>query len=461
LIWISGQDTGTSCHSSSSGYSTGSLGNNSSSSTQDDIYQWPASYWPDLLQGTKTTQSTSTQNGVPTTYGPLTVMASQLLIPQPPFTFDPGPLEIGFEHCVMQDSESGSKSVPDGYGGHKDSQDTVIYKRTADTEMRLFTGGRALSKRQALFMLSASAWRMPGMNLKPNLLNDWCNWEWDMPPEWRNWVDVVSTDIEIDGMKLGADGNFWRAYTDDTTRNVTPKVKNADFYTFYIPEPPKYSLRVKWLKMDGEGSHQITEDNGSTSPYQCVLDDDGNIIRKFPILYESISENWYGALTKPVKMQATPTFRVYSTGNDPIVIQGEVLSGPQYSCNFWQTNTPGGPYDWATSILADHEITTQQVDYYDPLKIQWRMLSPDKSVSVDLEKTECPVYVSLQPPKPGTPLYHTVAHLACSQGHATTESQAVANTWGQFAGLGVTAWDGQTKLYYYNPYDNHTMPHVT
>jgi len=29
--------------------------------------------------------------------------------------------------------------------------------------------------------------------------------------------------------------------------------------------------------------------------------------------------------------------------------------------------------------------------------------------------------------------------------------QAVADTWGQFTGLGVTAWDGQTKLFYYDP----------
>jgi hypothetical protein len=66
--------------------------------------------------------------------------------------------------------------------------------------------------------------------------------------------------------------------------------------------------------------------------------------------------------------------------------------------------------------------------------------------------TECPVYISLAPPTT-SPLYHTVVHLACSQGHATTQADALANTWGQFgSGSGpanVQTWDGK-PLYYYN-----------
>ena len=54
-------------------------------------------------------------------------------------------------------------------------------------------------------------------------------------------------------------------------------------------------------------------------------------------------------------------------------------------------------------------------------------------------------------PRPPTTsdLYRTVVHLACSQGNATTEAQAVADTWGQFSGpANVKTWDGRSLCYY-------------
>ena len=63
-----------------------------------------------------------------------------------------GLLTVGFEHCVEQGSASRSLTWPDGSGGSEYAQDDVVYSRTADTVMKLFTGGKAMSGRQNLFL---------------------------------------------------------------------------------------------------------------------------------------------------------------------------------------------------------------------------------------------------------------------------------------------------------------------
>jgi hypothetical protein len=320
----------------------------------------------------------------------------------------------------------------------------------ANTFVKLYTGGKAVARRN-LFCITvdtADEYHEPS---QPNY--GWPNLAVKAIPKDR---------LQVCGKQVGADGKLWIVLPDNSEQDITVRAPGIKHFNANAT-PQKYSLRVKALTMGGEGSHTVLNDDGTSQQVNCLLDDNGNQYPpSYPILYESIGWKYWTdpngwpmppTLTKPVRMQATPTFRVYSSGADPIVIRGKVLSGTPYPCNFWQTNTPGGPYTWTTSILADNEITPHRVDYYNPLTIQWKIYSPDKSVHVDLETTECPVYVSLQPPETGD-LYHTVVHLACSQGHATTEAQAVTDTWGQFTGLGVTAWDGQTKLYYYyNPQD--------
>ena len=173
----------------------------------------------------------------------------------PPSVARPGDsggfLWIGYEHCVAKDSKPGSATWPDGSGGDKEAKDRVVYSRTAETVMKLFTGGKAESKRKNLFMLSASAWRTEGMTLKPNLLNDTCYWEWDLPPIWGPTKQVDSTDIEIDGKPLGSDGKLWRIYSDGDTPDVTPRVKNADVYSFNEPQPPKYHSYFDVLVIEG------------------------------------------------------------------------------------------------------------------------------------------------------------------------------------------------------------------
>ena len=194
--------------------------------------------WPDLVWGTLTIDHESTdEDGVVTILpesgsGPcLPLDVAQAGNSGGPMDYSGGFMQnfpmIGFEHCVESDSQSGSRSVPDGSGGHADARDDVTYSRHADTVMKLFTGGKALSKRQNLFMLSATANRMLGMKLKPNLLGVANPQEWELPPVWGPEVGVAPTEIEIDGKEIpanqlmafgkqvGADGNVWIVQPDN------------------------------------------------------------------------------------------------------------------------------------------------------------------------------------------------------------------------------------------------------
>ena len=318
--------------------------------------------------------------------------------------------------------------------------------RTAETHLHLRTGGKSGSTRQNLFCLTGWATAVTNLNSVIALV-------------YRDGTNIPATQIKLSGLGyLGADGKLWVALPDDKDLDITPQTGAKD-YAFDVGQQ-KYSLQARWLQMGGAGSYTIMHDNGTPGPsYNCVLDENGKLLWKFPVLYESIG--WTATapppfgdpptLTQPVYMQATPTFRIYSTGSDPIVIRGLAKSGHPYPFNFWQTNTPANDRFWATPIQADAPIDPHKVDFYNPLTIEWKIYSPDYKVSVDVGTTLCPVYVSLQPPITGD-VYHTVVHLACSVSGATTESQAVSNTWSLFSGpADVNTWDGRELAYYKMP----------
>ncbi|HSY20034.1 MAG TPA: hypothetical protein VK815_16940, partial [Candidatus Acidoferrales bacterium] len=236
LTWTDGKGGGSSFSDDSSISASGTSDDRNGSSTVVEIYKWPASKWPNMVAGTET--STGFEGLLFFDYEDL--IASPLAIAQ---AFQSGGyLTIAQEHCKMDDKKTGqtSYSLPDG--SHHWAQDNVVYSRTADTVMKLYTGGRALSQQQNLFCLSAKARRTQGMKLKPNLLGPAVYWEWDLPPIWGPESDVASTDITVDGQPLGADGNQWRLYKDDDTRIVTPQVKNQDYYTFTVGQQKYYLI---------------------------------------------------------------------------------------------------------------------------------------------------------------------------------------------------------------------------
>ena len=318
--WADGVGGGASYDESSGNKATGSLGDNSSSSTTAETYHWGNSDWPDLVEGTRTVDWAFTGNdGV-------TIPRSWSGTADPPSVARPGDsggfLWIGYEHCVAKDSKPGSATWPDGSGGDKEAKDRVVYSRTAETVMKLFTGGKAVSKRKNLFMLSASAWRTEGMTLKPNLLNDTCYWEWDLPPIWGPTKQVNSTDIEIDGKPLGSDGIRWRTYADNDTRDVTPRVKNEDYYTFNEPTPPKYKLYVE------ANTHILWQDHINPLAKFCV----GQYVNFTPAWNPPLSD---GTVESPVKWVLGGTYvnikapSPYSDGcqdyytNNPALLQAE------------------------------------------------------------------------------------------------------------------------------------------
>jgi hypothetical protein len=195
----------------------------------------------------------------------------------------------------------------------------------------------------------------------------------------------------------------------------------------------------------------------------------GKILAKYPALFESITweTHWgpdgipYQTMTGPVYMQADVNFVATSVGNSEIKVRGTAQSSGfngKFEATVAAPNLGAGVVDyWAAQLVADTPLTASKVDFYDPLTIKWEYSPPGENEWLDAGTTECPVYVSLQPPETSD-LYHTVVHLACSQGNATTEADALAATWGQFAGpANVKAWDGQTKLYYYKPQGNPSL----
>jgi hypothetical protein len=111
------------------------------------------------------------------------------------------------------------------------------YGRTADAVWKLQTGGKALPQQKNLFQLSGSAteildkhaYASDGGTLYPNPTPN-------QPIQMQN--------VIIDGQPLGSDGNQWRLYADNTTNDVTPRVKNKDFYTFNV-DKQKYEQYIQ------------------------------------------------------------------------------------------------------------------------------------------------------------------------------------------------------------------------
>jgi hypothetical protein len=101
-----------------------------------------------------------------------------------------------------------------------------------------------------------------------------------------------------------------------------------------------------------------------------------------------------------------------------------------------------------TGAITSTNNFVNQVDFLNPMSIDWSY-SPDYGTNWCTAGTSTnKVYVTLANPTT-TNMFHTVVHLACSHGHATTTNDAVANTWALLSGpANVKTWDGK-NLYYY------------
>jgi len=135
----------------------------------DETYQWPSSDWPNFVEGTTTGNSTYVYEEGETNSHSWSDPAAPLSVAQSGSEGDF--LVVGFEHCTVSDSAEDTRTWDEG-GSSRQAQDNVVYSRTAETVMKLFTGGKKQSGRRNLFMLSCTARRSTGITLKPNLLDD-------------------------------------------------------------------------------------------------------------------------------------------------------------------------------------------------------------------------------------------------------------------------------------------------
>jgi hypothetical protein len=163
--------------------------------------------------------------------------------------------------------------------------------------------------------------------------------------------------------------------------------------------------------------------------------------------YTTNNTHWTASNSAPVTYvrnshpACSAVFSFTGAVSQPILIRGDGNYPIPVS-----TNTPSGGY-FVTPILYAATALPNQVDYINPLAINWRV-SFDNGASYLVAGTSTnPVYVTLKTPETSN-LFHTVVHLACSRTGATDTNASLANTWSFFISRDVRTWDGRTLFYY-------------
>jgi hypothetical protein len=202
--------------------------------THNEFWAFPASSWPEVAEGESELNSFMEWDFVGHPYNSSTST----------ITF-PYPAQTVLEHCNVQLPVGISSGWPVRWAGSWFSYSTATkgkYQRQAEATMELQTGGRASSQRSSLFCLSGTADKLITKYDYPEV-ND------QQTVYWTSGRDPATTPIPaqgitIDGLPLGNDGKRWRVYKDNDTRDVTPRVKGEDFYTFTISQQ-KYRLLIQ------------------------------------------------------------------------------------------------------------------------------------------------------------------------------------------------------------------------
>jgi hypothetical protein len=219
-------------------YGTGYSGNYVTWSKQS----WPTSSWPNLAFGTQT------------------VSPDELDWPD----YDPNiaPPGIISEHCNFNyPFKTAYQFYEDEVYGLLFPHDIETdwwdgkYVRTADVVWKLQTGGKALSQRQNLWCVSASATQLTPYNES----------QWQLILGY-SMTGVPNQNIIIDGKHLNEHGKMWRLYADGDTRDLTPHVPGVDYYTFNLPMPTEYlsQFEVFVRQPDSLNGHDY---NNPENPY--------------------------------------------------------------------------------------------------------------------------------------------------------------------------------------------------
>lgn len=160
-----------------------------------------------------------------------------------------------WEHCNLTINNAWTYSWT-GFFADPDSDadinNTLTGQRTADAVIRLRTGGKGLSTRQNLFCLHATATRYVDNGISPPWVPN------------TETVPIPSTSITVNGQTLGSDGNRWTTLPDNLDIDVTPRVKNVDYYSF-TEDQQKYKLHIVV-----NGTTPLQEDRIVVGAYYCV-----------------------------------------------------------------------------------------------------------------------------------------------------------------------------------------------
>lgn len=261
------------------------------------------------------------------------------------------------EHCVAQAAISanhlGVMFTFGSWGWEFPNTLSGGYNRTADAFWKLQTGGKAISNRQNLFQLTASATQMLDPLTEPVFGSQEQPTADDGTGGILRWVSsnqpgptskpVPSQNITIDGLPLGNDGNLWRTYSDNITRDVTPKVSGVDFYTFTISPPQKYHPYIT------AGSGFAWGNLDYAVPRFCVgeqvtftfngLPDYANYLAHWSLPQKYVNEQWQHQ--KLINVPGTGESYLESYGSINYRVNTDLLTNlPSTSC--WFVNGSGG-----------------------------------------------------------------------------------------------------------------------
>ncbi|MCG2679367.1 MAG: hypothetical protein L6455_05270, partial [Kiritimatiellae bacterium] len=188
------------------------------------------------------------------------------------------------------------------------------------------------------------------------------------------------------------------------------------------------AIKVELTNMTFAMGWNLTRDTGGEypSPHWTVTNSS-------PYLY-----------TRDTQVNVTATFKV-----EPSNFTGNITLSADGPGNLDFTNITVSVSGGLATYPAINSIgiLTNYVDFWNPMQINWKY-GINESPSHAAGTSSNMIYVCLASPTNVPTLYHTIVHLACSVGHATSEAGAISNSWSQLMGHNFTTWDGRT-LYYY------------
>jgi IPT/TIG domain-containing protein len=216
-------------------------------------------------------------------------------------------------------------------------------------------------------------------------------------------------------------------------------------------------LKLKEVSFSGSGNRTLRKDNNSgnyTAPHWVDnssvpngnADDPGDI--KYPVAY--IKNN---TVTTAIKVVAVPDV---SLDGVTVKVKGDAFPNLSFA---EKTVTAGASArDISISGFVSVANLSTTVDYFAQLFIHWQYQPPNTSSWWLAGSSSNQVYVTWAAPVTISPLFHTLAHIACKPAKGmNTEADIFNAIWGKFALRQIYKADDTTQLKYYHPKDTQNV----